>query len=108
MNYPVSPPSTGHKSYTFILRLFFFVIIFSAIAFGGYKVVLYSTASAKDTPVGKDTLSTENNAAAPPIADWVKYQAMMKHIVNTDKSCKWPVKTEYPREGALPPDKRIV
>ena len=109
MNYPVSPSSTGNKSSALVLRLSLFVILFAAIAFGGYKVVL-SSASAKEVqPNEKDTVPpTETKSATPPIADSIKYEAMMTHIVNGDTTGKWPVKTPYPLEGAILPYKRIV
>ncbi len=109
MNYPVSSSSASGKSYTLVLRLSLFLILFSAIAFGGYKVVLYSTASAKEvTTADQEAQPEEKKAVAPPISDSVEYENKIAHMVNGDTTGKWPVKTEYPLAGAILPFKRIV
>jgi hypothetical protein len=85
-------------------------VLFSAIAFGGYKVVLYSTASAGGSEAsGQETKpSEEKKAAAPILSDIEEYDSKIKHITNGDTTGKWPVKTEYPLAGAVLPFKRIV
>jgi len=112
MNQPISSFSSGNKSYALILRLTLFLILFSAIAFGGYKVVLYSKASAQETKItepGKEAQpSEEKMKAAPAVIDSVEYENKIAHITNGDTTGKWPVKTEYPLAGAVLPFKRIV
>ena len=90
----------------------FFIILFAAIAFGGYKVVLYSKASAQEarinTPDKEAQPAEEKTAAAPAVIDTVEYENKMAHITNGDTTGKWPVKTDYPLAGAILPFKRIV
>ena len=81
----------------------------SAIAFGGYKVVLYSTAAAKEAKVESATTPpAEEKKNSPAPIDSLAYEAMLVHITNGDTTGKWPVKTEYPLAGAILPFKRIV
>ncbi|MFI5129619.1 MAG: hypothetical protein ACHQFX_06495 [Chitinophagales bacterium] len=110
MNYPVSSASPNNKSYALVLRLSLALILFSAIAFGGYKVVLNSTASAKETTTnGPDTLPGEPaKNSIPAISDSVEFDNKIAHMVNGDTTGKWPVKTDYPLSGAILPFKRIV
>ena len=109
MNHTMSQPSSGSKSYVLVLRLSLILILFSAIAFGGYKVVLYSKASAQgpsSTSQGGPAL--EERKIAPVISDSVEYENKIAHITNGDTTGKWPVKADYPLDGALLPFKRIV
>ena len=110
MNYPISSSSASNKSYALVLRLSLLLILVSAIAFGGYKVVLNSTASAKEANTTNQEIlpGEEKKIVAPPISDTVEYENKMAHIVNGDTTGKWPVKTEYPLAGAIVPFKRIV
>lgn len=108
MNIPVSSPSPGHKSHTFILRLSLFLVLFSAIAFGGYKVVLYSNASNKEAKATTPEIKPEEKKNTTPVLDTLAYDNKIIHVTNGDTSGKWPVKTEYPLPGALLPFKRIV
>jgi len=110
MNQPISSFSAGNKSYTFVLRLSLFLILFAAIAFGGYKVVLSSKASAQEANVVKNEAkpAEEKAEAAPAVIDTVEYENKMAHITNGDTTGKWPVKTDYPLAGAILPFKRIV
>jgi hypothetical protein len=109
MNHTVSQPSPGHKSYVLVLRLSLILILFSAIAFGGYKVVLYSKASAQEPrSASQSGPAPEEKKIAPVISDSVDYENKMAHITNGDTTGKWPVKAEYPLDGALLPFKRIV
>jgi len=108
MNQPVSSVTAGNKSHTFILRLSLILILVSAIAFGGYKVVLYSTASAKEVNLSQPTGAAEEKNIPPPISDSVEYETKIAHITNGDTTGKWPVKTGYPLAGAILPFKRIV
>ena len=110
MNYPVSSSSDGNKSYALVLRLSLLVILFTAIGFGGYRVVLYSTASAaNEAKADQEIQPPEAQKKAPlQVTDSVLYENKMAHIVNGDTTGKWPVKADYPREGAILPYKRIV
>ena len=108
MNIPVSSPSSGHKSHTFILRLSLFLVLFSAIAFGGYKVVLYSNSSSKEAKATTPEIKPEEKKNTTPVLDTLAYDNKIIHVTNGDTSGKWPVKTDYPLPGALLPFKRIV
>jgi hypothetical protein len=109
MNYPVSS-SDNPRSYALFLRLSIFLLLFSAVSFGGYKVVFSSKASAKEIAAvvpGSDT-GGEKNVSAPVLLDTQEYDSKLAHIVNGDSSGRWPVKTAYPLAGAIFPFKRIV
>ena len=108
MNHTMSQPSSGNKSYVLILRLSLILILFSAIAFGGYKVVLYSKASAQGPHVSSQGGPAPEEKKVPVISDSVEYENKMAHITNGDTTGKWPVKADYPLDGALLPYKRIV
>jgi hypothetical protein len=109
MNHPVSSTSTGNKSYALVLRLSLFLILFSAIAFGGYKVVIHSTASAKEVKLEQPVQpGEEKKNSAWQKFDSLEYESKLAHMVNGDTTGKWPVMTEYPLDGAILPFKRIV
>ncbi|MEP7372125.1 MAG: hypothetical protein ABI675_01975 [Chitinophagaceae bacterium] len=110
MNYPVSS-STNTRSYRLYIILSLVLVLVFAIAFGGYKIVFYtSSASAKEAtenaPAAKP--EEEKKVAAPVLASPEEYDRKIAHMVNGDSSGLWPVKTEYPLEGAILPFKRIV
>ena len=50
----------------------------------------------------------EKKIAAPVIVSPEEYDRKIAHMVNGDTSGLWPVKTDYPLEGAILPFKRIV
>lgn len=109
MNYPVSS-TTSTRSYRIYIILSLVLVMVFAIAFGGYKVVFHSSSS----PV-KDAAATSTPAAqpveekkAPIVASPEEYDKQIAYMVNGDTSGLWPVKTEYPLEGAILPYKRIV
>jgi hypothetical protein len=110
MNSPVSSSSAGNRSYKLALRLSLILILFSAIAFGGYKVVLYSKASAQGVKPPQEQVQPgeEKKSSAQPIFDSIQYDSKIAHMVNGDTTGKWPVKTGYPLDGAILPFKRIV
>lgn len=110
MNHPVSSSTTSNKSYALVLRLSLFAILFSAIAFGGYKIVLYSKASAQDVKTAEQGTQPggEKKTPVPVLSDSLEYQNKMAHITNGDTTGKWPVMTDYPLQGAILPFKRIV
>lgn len=43
-----------------------------------------------------------------PGLDTAKYNQLMAYMINGDSSGRWPVKHDYPREGAVLPFKRVV
>jgi hypothetical protein len=43
-----------------------------------------------------------------PTLDTAKYNQLMTYMINGDTSGLWPVKHDYPREGAVLPFKRVV
>ncbi len=111
MNFQVSSSSASNKSYTLVLRLSLFIVLFLAVAFGGYKVVLYSTAQAKESESDVQEVKPaeeKNKSSLVPSLDTAEYDSKMVHIVNGDTTGKWPVKTGYPLDGAILPFKRIV
>jgi len=86
------------------------VLVF-AIAFGGYKIVFYTSSdSAKETTATAAATKPgeEKKIAAPVIVSPEEYDRKIAHMVNGDTSGLWPVKTDYPLEGAILPFKRIV
>ena len=109
MNYPVSS-SDNPRSYALFLRLSIFLLLVSAVSFGGYKVVFSSKPAAKEIAavVPGAAIDGEKNVSAPVLLDTQEYDSKLAHIVNGDSSGRWPVKTAYPLPGAIFPFKRIV
>jgi hypothetical protein len=110
MNYPVSSSTNTRSNRLYIILSLILVLVF-AIAFGGYKIVFYSaSASTKEVtetaPAAKP--EDEKKVSAPALASPEEYDRKIAHMVNGDSSGLWPVKTEYPLEGAILPFKRIV
>jgi hypothetical protein len=105
MNYPVSSQSSG-KSYTLFLKVGLILVLVSAVTFGGYKFV-FSTSSSGNEP-GPQPQAAAPTVPAPVISDSEDYDNKIMHLVNGDTTGKWPVKTDYPRAGAVLPFKRIV
>ena len=60
----------------------------------------------------KDTVIAPGETAAPYVPpaplDTALYNKLVLHLANGDSSGRWPVKTAYPRAGALLPFNRIV
>ncbi len=109
MNYPVSSTSSSGKSYTFFLRLSLILVVIFAVTFGGYKVVFSSaSASVKEATEESETKPVEEKVVAPAISDSEDYDNKVVHMVNGDSTGKWPVKADYPLQGAILPFKRIV
>ena len=109
MNYPVS--STNTRSYRLYIILSLVLVLVFAIAFGGYKIVFYTSSdSAKGAIATTATTKPEDEKkiAAPVIVSPEEYDRKIAHMVNGDTSGLWPVKTDYPLEGAILPFKRIV
>lgn len=106
MNYPVSSPANSRPYRLYIILSLILVLVF-AIAFGGYKIVFYS-ASAKEAVATAPAVKPVEEKKAPVIASPEEYDRRIVQMVNGDSSGLWPVKTEYPLEGAILPYKRIV
>lgn len=109
MNYPVSTPANNSRPYRLYIILSLILILVFAIAFGGYKIVFYSAAASEkeevtSTPV--EQLREEMKAAI--IASPEEYDRRIALMVNGDSSGLWPVKTDYPLEGAVLPYKRVL
>jgi hypothetical protein len=49
-----------------------------------------------------------NNGTIAPALDTMQYNRLIKHIANGDSSGNWPVKADYPKDGAILPFKRII
>jgi hypothetical protein len=107
MNYPVSTPATNSRPYRLYIILSLVLILVFAIAFGGYKIVFYS-AAAKATVSAEPVIQPEKEKKAQIIASPEEYDRRIALMVNGDSSGLWPVKTEYPLEGAILPYKRVL
>ena len=53
----------------------------------------------------KDSATTQ---PAGPAFDTARYDRLLQHMANGDTSGRWPVKTDYPRAGAILPFNRVV
>ena len=110
MNLPVSS-SAGSRPYRLYIVLSLILVLVVAIAFGGYKIVFYSSADPKESTTATLPVAVqeeEKKAPAPIIASPEEFDRRIALMVNGDSSGLWPVKTEYPLEGAILPYKRIV
>jgi hypothetical protein len=93
------------------LRIALIIVCVSAILFGGYKVVFYSTsagAQAQSTTQIQPVEEKNTPAPAPVVSDIEAYESKINHIVNGDSSGNWPVKTGIPLQGSIFPYKRII
>jgi len=110
MNYPASAPTSISRPYRLYIILSLILILAGAIAFGGYKIVFFAAEAEpvkNVSPVAAVKDSTEEKAA-PVISSPEEYDRRIAIMVNGDSSGRWPVKTEYPLEGAVLPYKRVV
>lgn len=107
MNYPVSTPTNTRKPYTIYVIVGVILLLTAAIVFGGYKFVFATEASAKEVVQQQPEIKPEEKKPAF-IADTQTYHARIAHITNGDSTGKWPVKSEFPLEGAIFPYKRII
>jgi hypothetical protein len=109
MNYPVSTPANNSRPYRLYIILSLILVLVFAIAFGGYKIVFYSAAAAEKEEAATTTVvKPEEEKKAPIIASPEEYDRRIALMVNGDSSGLWPVKTEYPLEGAVLPYKRVL
>ncbi|HZI53046.1 MAG TPA: hypothetical protein VFD56_05070 [Chitinophagaceae bacterium] len=110
MNYPVSAPASNSRPYRLYIILSLILVLVGAIAFGGYKIVFYpsESESVKDETAVAPVANPGEEKAAPIIASPEEFDRRIAIMVNGDSSGLWPVKTEYPLEGAILPYKRIV
>ncbi|MBS1916969.1 MAG: hypothetical protein JST87_11880 [Bacteroidetes bacterium] len=60
--------------------------------------------ASKDSTAQKDSMANE----LPTILDTNLYKERLVKITNGDSSGRWPVKSDYPKAGAILPFKRIV
>jgi len=57
----------------------------------------------------KDSATAEGKSqAGKPALDTAQYNSLMNYMSNGDTTGLWPVKHDYPREGAIFPFKRII
>ena len=96
------PKSTPVRS-----RIIIAVLILACLAFAGFRLFKRSSSASSGTVVVTDTISKEP-PAAPPYAWKEEFDRKLIHITNGDTSGRWPVKTDYPLDGALLPHKRIL
>jgi hypothetical protein len=109
MNYPVSTPANNSRPYRLYIILSLILVLVFAIAFGGYKIVFYSAAAAEKEEAATTTVvKPEEEKKAPIIASPEEYDRRIALMVNGDSSGLWPVKTDYPLEGAVLPYKRVL
>jgi hypothetical protein len=60
---------------------------------------------AKDSTV---TANADSAAPSQPSFDTAQYDQLQKYMANGDTSGRWPVKHEYPLNGAILPFKRVI
>lgn len=109
MNYPVTTPVSNSRPYRLYIILSLILILVFAIAFGGYKIVFYSAAASEKEEVASAPVEQPlEEKKAPIIASPEEYDRRIALMVNGDSSGLWPVKTDYPLEGAVLPYKRVL
>ncbi len=113
MNNPISSSADNRRPYTRYFLLSAVLILVFAIAFGGYKIVFNSGESSSGAAIAlADTsgikVAEEKKSSLPVLTKTEEFDRKMVHIVNGDSSGRWPVKTEYPLEGAIFPFKRVI
>lgn len=125
-NVRIVPERTAGKTSLFfkrpvrlVLILLFFIVVGSSMLYwarGQEEIKLYSVLlKAKpviDTPkvLANVVLSpaTTTELSTVNMVDTVLYNEHVRHMLNGDSSTLWPVKSSYPRAGAILPFKRII
>ena len=110
MDYRVSAPANNSRPYRLYIILSLVLVLAGAIAFGGYKIVFFAAEAepVKNVSAGAQAKDTVETKPAPIIASPEEYDRRLAIMVNGDSSGRWPVRTEYPLEGAILPYKRVV
>ncbi len=102
----ISPSIT--KSHPVRTRYVIIVLLLAASAFAGFKFLGSSGKSSSAAPSDTE-LVKEDSILKPPAYNWKEeFDRKLQHVTNGDTSGLWPVKTEYPLDGALLPHKRIL
>lgn len=101
----VSPVERPSKP---IVRIGLIVVLVAVIGFFGFR--FFSSPSGVNTAIATkpagDTVAAK--PAAPVIASKEEYDRLINHITNGDSSGRWPVRSDYPLQGAILPFSRIV
>ena len=102
----ISPSAT--KSQPVRTRYVIIVLLLAASAFAGFKF-LGSSGKSSSSAAASPEAAEKDSIVQPPAYKWKEeFDRKLKHVTNGDTSGLWPVKTEYPLDGALLPHKRIV
>jgi hypothetical protein len=68
-----------------------------------------NTSIVKESGTNDTTVVASKNAAPQPrLQDTAAYERLSKHLANGDSSGRWPVKSIYPKPGAIFPYNRVV
>lgn len=101
-----STPET--KSQIVRTRYVIIVLLLAALAFAGFKFFGSSSNAGNGAALAPD-IEKKDSVKQPPVYAWKEeFDRKLVHITNSDSSGLWPVKTEYPLDGALLPHKRIL
>lgn len=84
-----------------------FAFLLAAAAVAGFFFFRPSSGPKASAPT-ELVAAADSVPPAPPYAWKEEFDRKLAHITNGDTSGLWPVKTDYPLEGALLPHKRIL
>ncbi|HTR28522.1 MAG TPA: hypothetical protein VMH27_04590 [Puia sp.] len=104
------PTSRFHSSYKALRAVFVAgacgLVIVSGCNNGSSQAAKAGDTSAKSASSKKDTTAPPAASAGP--LDTALYNKLLVHLANGDSSGRWPVRTAYPKPGAILPFNRIV
>lgn len=93
-------------------RYVILVVLLAVAAFAGFKFLSATESESSSNPSGTSgtgEVTKTDSIPAAPAYDWKgEFDRKLAHITNGDTSGLWPVKTDYPLDGALLPHKRIL
>jgi len=102
--------SSETKSGSVRTRFVLIVILLAAGGFAGFKFLGPRGSEKSVAAATPSELPVQDSIVQPaPAYAWKEeFDRKLVHVTNGDTSGLWPVKTEYPLEGALLPHKRII
>lgn len=90
-------------------RYVIIVVLLAAAAFAGFKFLGPSGSENSVAAATPAEIPQTDSVIQPPTYAWKEeFDRKLQHITNGDTSGLWPVKTDYPLDGALLPHKRIL
>ena len=88
--------------------LLFIIPILGQLSFTSCEQAAASNDPGADTTIKEKKDAEVKNSEVSTVLDTADWRARINALANGDSSGRWPVKTDYPRAGAILPFKRVV